>query len=238
MKARLHIQCIAIVVFTATFALLSGCSSSVTTIYPVDNQPDDAERVTRSGYDFLVSEKKDVQVTVSLRAATPRAAQFYLSISNKSDYTITLDPSLVNMRMVSKGGSETVETAYAPEDVPNILRQQTLENQQEAIQLGSLTRSNSNTERVSSSIQPIVVQGRDGRLYGKRGFGTSMGSEDDAREATLQQLLFQREVLPPNKAVDGMVISPFRKNVQAIVIEVPVRGATHAFKYTLKTEKK
>lgn len=231
-------QCTALLLITTAVMLFPGCSPTVQTVYPADEQSDEVTRSTRSGYDYLVSSKDDVQVTVSLRAATPDAAQFYMSVANRSDNAINVDPSDVKVTMILADGSQKTMTAYAPDEAPGFLRRKAMENQQEAVSLGRTNIVGASFSQVSeSSIQAAIINPQDREVGGRKGYGTS-AQAGASQGMSIKNLLFQPEVLSPNTVTDGMVISDMQDNVERIILNVPIRDKMHSFKYYLKVEEK
>lgn len=218
--------------------LLSGCSPTVQTIYPADEQQEEVTRSTRSGHDYLVSSKDDVQVTISLRAATPDAAQFYMSVANRSNNAFRVDPSEVRVTMMLADGGQKTTRAYDPDEAPDILRRKAMENQQEAVSLGRANIVGASFQQVSeSSIQAAIIDPQDRPAGGRKGYGTS-SSNSSYQGISIEKLLFQPEILSPNTVTDGMVISDMQENVKRIILNIPIRGEMHTFNYYVAEEDK
>jgi hypothetical protein len=196
--------------------LAVGCKVPEMVILPGENQSGNTERVTRGGYDFLQSNKEDVMVTLSLRAARPSFLQAYVSVSNQSERGLSINPS--DVRVVASGnGEESTYSAYSPTEAPVVV-QQSAEGDYQLV---------NDFNRLSSS----------GKVRGQAEYGLGSGSYgSDSGDRSYLDVMLREGELGAGAAVGGYVYTPFNTRMKSLRIEVPVGGKTHTFRYTLRAE--
>lgn len=194
---------------------LVGCSSTSYVIYPTSQQGQSVNQVVRSGYTFLRSEKGGHVATVSLRRATESYVQTYVSISNKGDTPIAIDPEAVTVQVAD--GSQSF-SAYNPTAVPGVVRSAAEGSRKSFVGMNS------------ASVTGSTAMG------GEKVTGGSRGTYDSSSESegSYIDLMLEKQTLSGQQATSGLVFTPFSEGIQDFKVLVPIGGTTHTFQFTVR----
>lgn len=200
-------------VFALALLFLTGCGSSSLTIYPTQDQEEDVEMTTRSGYTFLSSSTGSNTVTVSLRQATDSYLQSYVSITNAEGNAVSITPEDITVTAVSP--RERSFPAYAPGEVPGVVARSARSSSKSVLQMDRMNVS-------SSSVT--------GAERGRAGSSGSYGSDQES-DRSYMDLMLKGQSLSPNNVASGLVYTPFSRNIERFRLEVPVGDNTHVFHF-------
>lgn len=207
---RLHTR---LSVFALALLFLTGCGSSSLTIYPTQEQEEDVEMTTRSGYTFLSSSTGSNTVTVSLREATDSYLQSYISITNAEGNAVTVMPDDITVTTVSP--RERSFSAYAPGEVPSVVARSARSSSKSVLQMDRL------------NVSSTTVTGAE---RGRAGSSGSYGSDQESNRSYMD-LMLQKQSLSPNTVASGLVYAPFSRNIERFRLEVPIGEDTHVFHF-------
>jgi hypothetical protein len=195
--------------------LAAGCASPELAIYPTQTQPSQVEETVNGGYTFLQSRKGGSVVTVSLRRATEEYVQSYVSIVNEKGDLATISPSRI---MVESAETGNTFSAYRPSEAPGVVKRAAQESRSQFVGMNTLA---------------VTGQTAIGAREGGAGTRGSYGS-DSGDKLSFQDVMLQAETLPAQKAVSGLVFTPFSSDLKKFTMKVPVDGITHAFQFNVQ----
>lgn len=215
-------HCVQLSLLAALLLLLGGCASSSPSssyVVPSRAQPDGVDFSVRNGYELLTSQKPGSAVIVSLRSATPEYIQLFVAVQNTGSNAQMIAPEQIRIQTEGQAPSRTF-TAYAPSDVPGVVRSDAYSD---ALSAAEMMRS---TGRVYSTRTSTSVN--ESSAYGG-------GRQKDDGPA-LEEILLQSVELPVGERTGGFVYAPFSMQHERVTVEVPIGEDTHLFRFDHREE--
>ena len=207
-------------VLLAGALLLAGCSGTQKVVLPSSDQPDDVQRTTRQGYDFLESQKGQSRVVLSMRAATPRYAKFYVTVENTGADQAALSLSSLSFEAQTSSGTTRTFQPYPPDEVPGIVIQD-IDNSYDFLStfgaVQSLSQNPSRGERGSAR-------------EAQEQYGGGSGNRAPSYKASM----LETQSLSPQNVTSGLVYTPFNTQIRQVTLSIPVGDDTHTFRYDLR----
>ncbi len=200
--------------------LLAGCSGVQTVVLPASDQPDDVQRTTRQGYDFLESQKEQSRVVLSMRTATPRYAKFYVTVENTGTNSVSLPLSSLSVETRTRNGGTESFQPYSPDEVPGVVIEDINNSYDFLSTFGAVQSLSQNPSRGGrGSVQEAQEQ---------------YGGGSESRAASYKESMLETQSLSPQNVTSGLVYTPFNTQTQQVTVSVPVGGETHTFRYDLR----
>lgn len=193
--------------------LLAGCAGGALIVYPDATQDTSVEKTTRRGYTLLQSTKGPTSVTVRLQGATNAYVQSFVTIANNGSAPLTVVPE--SIRVVTIGSRTRTFSAYAPEEVPNVVRQSARSSRLDLFSAESGGLQGAEEKQADETV----------------GYGRS----NPVEEQTYLDLMLRSHSIAPQSLARGLVYTPFSRDIERFRLKIPVGSETHVFEFTVET---